>query len=104
LFKGQSFTRHAVSHRGERCSRIFGPRVFPVFTKKIGDGAKNARHFSEIFGDDETLLWHMATDIEPQDGRLWIDVQALSVIPSLRERLPCILPSARLSWRTSLLE
>jgi len=27
---------------------------------------------AEILGEDEELLWDMATDMEPEDGCLWI--------------------------------
>jgi hypothetical protein len=27
---------------------------------------------AEILGEDEELLWDMATDMGPEDGRLWI--------------------------------
>ena len=27
---------------------------------------------AEILGEDEELLWHLATDMEPEHGRLWI--------------------------------
>jgi hypothetical protein len=30
------------------------------------------RRAAEIFGEDEELLWDMATYIEPEHGRLWI--------------------------------
>ena len=29
-------------------------------------------HAAEILGEDEELLWDMATDMEPEDGCLWI--------------------------------
>ena len=28
---------------------------------------------AEILGEDETLLWEIASDMEPEDGCLWID-------------------------------
>ncbi|SEF14859.1 hypothetical protein SAMN05444161_9085 [Rhizobiales bacterium GAS191] len=30
------------------------------------------RRAAEILGEDEELLWEMATDMEPEHGRLWI--------------------------------
>jgi hypothetical protein len=27
---------------------------------------------AEILGEDEELLWDLATEMEPEDGRLWI--------------------------------
>ena len=51
---------------------------------------------AEILGEDEKLLWDMATDMEPEDGRLWIydtdDQQTVAFTPAgmeyLREMLP----------------
>jgi hypothetical protein len=31
------------------------------------------RRAAEILGEDETLLWEIASDMEPEDGCLWID-------------------------------
>ena len=40
---------------------------------------------AEILGEDETLLWDIATDMEPEDGRLWIydtdDQQTIGFTP-----------------------
>ena len=30
------------------------------------------RRAAEILGEDEELLWDLATDMEPEHGRLWI--------------------------------
>jgi hypothetical protein len=30
------------------------------------------RRAAEILGEDETLLWEIASDMEPEDGCLWI--------------------------------
>jgi hypothetical protein len=42
-------------------------------------------------GEDETLLWDMATDMEPEDGRLWIydndDQQTVAFTPAGMEYL-----------------
>jgi hypothetical protein len=50
---------------------------------------------AEILGEDETLLWDMATDMEPQDGRLWIydtdDQQTVAFTPAGMEYLREIL-------------
>jgi hypothetical protein len=51
---------------------------------------------AKILGEDEELLWDMATDMEPEHGRLWIydtdDQQTVAFTPdgmeSLREMLP----------------
>jgi len=51
---------------------------------------------AEILGEDEELLWDMATDMEPEDGCLWIhgtdDQQTVAFTPDgmeyLREMLP----------------
>jgi hypothetical protein len=51
---------------------------------------------AEILGEDEELLWDMATDMEPEHGRLWIydtdDQQTVAFTPDgmeyLREMLP----------------
>jgi hypothetical protein len=29
-------------------------------------------HAAQILGEDEKLLWDIATDMEPEDGKLWI--------------------------------
>jgi hypothetical protein len=50
----------------------------------------------ELLGEDEELLWDMATDMEPEDGCLWIygtdDQQTVAFTPdgmeNLREMLP----------------
>jgi hypothetical protein len=51
---------------------------------------------AEILGEDEELLWDMATDMEPEDGCLWIygtdDQQTIAFtlagMEYLREMLP----------------
>jgi hypothetical protein len=51
---------------------------------------------AEILGEDEELLWDLATDMEPEHGRLWIydtgDQQTVAFTPDgmeyLREMLP----------------
>jgi hypothetical protein len=50
---------------------------------------------AEILGEDEELLWDMATDMEPEDGCLWIhgtdDQQTVAFndgMQYLREMLP----------------
>jgi hypothetical protein len=50
---------------------------------------------AEILGEDEELLWDMATDMEPEDGCLWIhgtdDQQTVAFndgMEYLREMLP----------------
>src|SRR5262249_26304727 len=58
--------------------------------------AVTIRRAAEIFGEDEELLWDMATDMEPERGRLWIsdtdDQQTVAFTPDgmeyLREMLP----------------
>ncbi len=51
---------------------------------------------AEILGEDEELLWDMATDMEPEDGRLWIygtdDQQTLAFTPDGMEYLRDLLP------------
>jgi hypothetical protein len=50
---------------------------------------------AEILGEDEELLWDLATDLEPEDGCLWIhgtnDQQTMAFtergLHSLRERV-----------------
>jgi len=54
------------------------------------------RRAAEILGEDEDLLWEMATDMGPEHGRLWIhdidDQQTVAFTPmgidSLREMIP----------------
>jgi hypothetical protein len=50
---------------------------------------------AELLGEDEELLWDMATDMEPEDGCLWIhgtdDQQTVAFndgMEYLREMLP----------------
>jgi hypothetical protein len=46
---------------------------------------------AEILGEDEGLLWDMATDMEPEDGCLWIhgteDQQTVAFTPNGMEYL-----------------
>lgn len=46
---------------------------------------------AEILGEDEELLWDMATDMEPEDGCLWIygtdDQQTIALTPAGMEYL-----------------
>jgi hypothetical protein len=54
------------------------------------------RRAAEMLGEDEELLWDMATDIEPEHGCLWIhdtsDCETIAFTPAgmdyLREMLP----------------
>lgn len=54
------------------------------------------RRAAEILGEDKELLWDVATDVEPEDGCLWIygtdDQQTIAFAPTgmeyLREMLP----------------
>ena len=54
------------------------------------------RRAAKMLGEDEELLWEVATDMEPEDGCLWIydiaDQQTLAFTPAgmeyLREMLP----------------
>ena len=54
------------------------------------------RRAAEILGEDEELLWDIATDMEPERGCLWIyhtdDQQTVAFTPDgmdyLREMLP----------------
>ena len=54
------------------------------------------RRAAELLGEDEELLWDLATDMGPEHGRLWIydtnDQQTVAFTPngmdSLREMLP----------------
>jgi hypothetical protein len=51
---------------------------------------------AELLGEDEELLWDMATDMEPEDGCLWIhgtdDQQTVAFTPSGMEYLQEMLP------------
>ena len=53
--------------------------------------AVTIRRAAEILGEDETLLWDLATDMEPEDGRLWIydtdDQQTVAFTPTGMECL-----------------
>jgi hypothetical protein len=54
------------------------------------------RRAAEILGEDEELLWEMATDMEPQHGRLWIydtdDQQTVAFTQNGMEYLRDMLP------------
>lgn len=54
---------------------------------------------AEIFGEDEELLWDLATDMEPEDGRLWIygtgDQQTIAFTPAGIENLRELLTEHR---------
>jgi hypothetical protein len=43
------------------------------------------RRAAEILGEDQELLWDMATDMEPEHGRLWFydanDQQTIALTP-----------------------
>ena len=49
------------------------------------------RRAAEIFGEDEELLWDLATDMEPEHGRLWLydtgDQQTVAFTPDGMEYL-----------------
>jgi len=51
---------------------------------------------AEILGEDEELLWDMATDMEPEHGCLWIhgtdDQQTIAFTPNGMEYLRDMLP------------
>jgi hypothetical protein len=46
---------------------------------------------AEILGEDEKLLWGLADDMDPEDGRLWIygtdDQQTIAFTPAGMEYL-----------------
>ena len=48
--------------------------------------AVTIRRAAEILGEDETLLWEIASDMEPEDGCLWIhdtdDQQTVAFTPA----------------------
>ena len=48
-------------------------------------------HAAEILGEDEELLWDLATDMEPEDGCLWIygtgNQQTIAFTPAGLENL-----------------
>jgi hypothetical protein len=54
------------------------------------------RRAAEILGEDEELLWDMATDMDPEHGRLWIydtdDRQTIAFTPAGMEYLQEMLP------------
>ncbi len=51
---------------------------------------------AEILGEDETLLWEIVSDMEPEDGCLWIydtdDRQTVAFTPAGMEYLQEMLP------------
>jgi hypothetical protein len=51
---------------------------------------------AEPLGEDEKLLWNIATDMEPEHGRLWIydtdDQQTVAFTPAGMEYLRELLP------------
>ncbi|MFY9993089.1 MAG: hypothetical protein WAL40_19005 [Rhodoplanes sp.] len=63
---------------------------------KIGDEGKfnwapPRKRAAEILGENETLLWEIASDMEPEDGCLWIydtdDQQTVAFTPTGMEYL-----------------
>jgi len=56
---------------------------------------------AEILGEDEELLWDMATDMEPEDARLWIygtdDQQTVAFTADGMEYLRELLPEYKRS-------
>jgi hypothetical protein len=66
--------------------------------------ALTIRRAAEILGEDEELLWDIATDMEPEHGRLWIydtdDQQTAAFTQDGIEYLREILPEhrTRRSW------
>jgi len=56
---------------------------------------------AEILGEDEALLWEVASDMEPEDGCLWIydtdDRQTVAFTPAGMECLQEMLPEYKLS-------
>jgi hypothetical protein len=54
------------------------------------------RRAAELLGEDEELLWDMATDMEPEHGCLWIhdtdDQQTVAFTPDGMEYLREIIP------------
>lgn len=54
------------------------------------------RRAAEILGEDEELLWDMVTDMEPEDGCLWIydinDQQTVAFTPNGMEYLKEMIP------------
>ncbi len=56
---------------------------------------------AEILGEDEMLLWDLATDMEPEDGQLWIydtdPQQTIAFTPAGMEYLQEMLPEYKRS-------
>jgi hypothetical protein len=59
------------------------------------------RRAAEILGEDEELLWEMVTNMEPEDGLLWIydthDQQTVAFTPNGMEYLREMLPQYKLN-------
>jgi hypothetical protein len=57
---------------------------------------------AEILGEDEQLLREMATDMEPEDGCLWIygtdDQQTIAFTPAGIENLRYLLAEQKRNW------
>jgi hypothetical protein len=62
------------------------------------------RRAAEILGEDEELLWDMVTDMEPEDGCLWIhdidDQQTVAFTPNGMEYLREMIPQYKLNRST----
>jgi hypothetical protein len=58
--------------------------------------ATTINYASEILGEDVELLWEMVTDMEPEDGCLWIydtdDRQTVAFTPNGMEHLREMIP------------
>ena len=71
----------------------FRPRCLSVAAPSY---AITIRRAAEILGEDEELLWDMATDMEPERGCLWIhdtnDQQTVAFTPDGMEYLKEMLP------------
>src|SRR5262249_42570898 len=63
---------------------------------RTGSRATTIRRAAEILGEDQELLWDIATDMEPERGCLWIydtdDQQIVVFTPDGMKYLPEMLP------------
>src|SRR6266436_6655965 len=90
--------------QGQRLGRAVAMELAPRYRRRARRLSRMAAPASavtisraaEILGEDEELLWDMATDMEPEDARLWIygtdDQQTVAFTADGMEYLRELLP------------
>ena len=88
---GSSITRSPISLR---CCRGIG--AMQSVSSRLPTMAAPSQVFTisraaEILGEDEEVLWDLATEMEPEDGHLWIYRTGDQQIPAFTDRgLECL--------------